>query len=738
MYQPAGRTLAQPCHSLNTNDFHSLSLRPDKRVYPSITPETREGLHGCVEEIGPAGIRGWLLDCAACDTHLKVDAYLDEQFLGNGYAVRHRTDISQIMGRPIHCEFLLPWEPATLLAELKTLERTKPLRIRVLAAESGREIAAIGEDSLTVGQLLDFVKATPASAPQGFQREKLVQSFATAEDSTPEVDGDVRAIAFYLPQFHPIPENDAWWGKGFTEWSNVASAKPQFAGHHQPQLPGELGFYDLRIDEVREQQARLAREHGLYGFCYYYYWFNGRRILEKPLQMMLDAGTPDFPFCICWANENWTRRWDGLESDLLLQQEHNEASDLAFIKDVLPILKDPRYIRVKGAPLLLIYRAHLLPDPVRTSAVWRQVCKEAGLDAIHLCAVETPGTPDPYSIGFDSAAQFPPHKLQTSRAEDTVTDLNPHFTGSIHDYEWTVAEEINAPTAPYRRFRGVMTSWDNTARRGSASHIFVNSHPEAYEVWLRGVVDATKRDLPPGERLLFINAWNEWAEGAHLEPDTRFGRGYLEATRRALTGTSTWDTLVEYARGRQEMSGAVLTDWLSDVGALMSSQQRSLEYLTRIHRRRMFHGHTESIVFSTANPHHHLSERLLHEGHGRLDHVNEHEHPRHVKVTRSAPLYLNGWAFVDGVNLGPATRTTLVMENEVTAERYYATLSERSERHDAAACFPATPASSTAFSGFSAYADIRQIREGVYRTGIIHERDQQAIQFTFVPRIQLV
>ena len=723
---------------MRTNAFYNLHRRPDHRVHASITPESREGLHGCVDDIGPAGIRGWLLDCAACDTHLKVDAYLDEQFLGSGYAVRHRTDISQIMGRPIHCEFLLPWKAATLLTKLKTMERTKPLRIRVLAAESGHEIASDGDGSLTAGQLLDYVKAIPASPPQGFRRETLVQSFATAEDSTPDVDGDVRAIAFYLPQFHPIPENDTWWGKGFTEWRNVASAKPQFAGHHQPQLPGDLGFYDLRIDEVREQQARLAREHGLYGFCYYYYWFNGRRILEKPLQMLLDAGTPDFPFCICWANENWTRRWDGLESDVLLQQEHNEASDLAFIKDVLPILKDPRYIRVKGAPLLLIYSVHLLPDPVHTSAVWRQACKEAGLDAIHLCAVETPETPDPYSIGFDSAAQFPPHKLQTATVEDTVADLNPDFSGKIHDYERTVAEEINSPSAPYRRFRGVMTSWDNTAHRGSASHIFVNSHPEAYEVWLRGVVDATKQDLPPGERLLFINAWNEWAEGAHLEPDKKFGRGYLEATRRALTGTSTSDTLVEYARGRQEISGGVLTDWLKDIGFIINSQQRSLRFLTQIHRCSGLHGHTESIVFSTVNPHYHLAERLLHEGHGVLDHVNEHVNPRRVEVARSKPLYLSGWSFAEGVDLGPATRTTLVLENEATAERYYATLSERRERHDVAACFPATPASSTAFSGFSAYADIRQLPEGIYRTGVIHEGDQQAIQFTFVPRIQLV
>ena len=273
-----------------------------------------------------------------------------------------------------------------------------------------------------------------ASPLQGFKREQFVQSFDVIADATPEIDGDVKAIALYLPQFHPIPENDTWWGKGFTDWNNVINAQPQFAGHHQPQLPGELGFYDLRLNEIREQQAQLAREHGLHGFCYYYYWFQGRRILERPLDMMLDSGSPDFPFCICWANENWTRSWDGLEADVLLQQEHTEASDLAFIQDVLPILKDQRYIRINGAPLLLVYRVSLLPAPARTSAQWRQACREAGLETIHLCAVETAGTPEPQTIGFDSSAQFPPHNLQTRRSEATADDLNPHFTGQIHDY----------------------------------------------------------------------------------------------------------------------------------------------------------------------------------------------------------------------------------------------------------------------------------------------------------------
>jgi hypothetical protein len=723
---------------LRNQAFRNLFRRLGNRVYPSIRPGARKGLYGCLEEIGAAGIRGWLLDCAACDTHLKVDVYLDDHLLGSGPADRSRPDISEIMGRPISCEFLIPWSAMTLPPVLRGVGQTAKLQIRVVAAESGRELHAIDGLVRTAGQLLDDAATAAASLPQEAQQAEQGESPAPAQKQPPNADGDVKAIAFYLPQFHPVPENDEWWGKGFTEWTNVTRATPQFAGHHQPQLPGELGFYDLRSDEVREQQARLAREHGIHGFCYYYYWFNGRRILERPLEMMLDAGTPDFPFCICWANENWTRRWDGLDDEVLLEQKHDEESDRAFIRDVLPILKDPRYIRIKGAPLLLVYRVDLLPDPVRTSASWRQACKEAGLGGIHLCAMESFGNSDPYASGFDSAAQFPPHRLQLRRAEDAVKDLNPQFTGRIYDYEWTVADEINAPPASYRRFRGVMTAWDNTARRGSASHIHVNSTPEAYEVWLRGIVDATRRDLPAGERLLFINAWNEWAEGAHLEPDQKFGRAYLEATRRALRGTSSWQTLVEYANSREEMSGSILANWVSDVAALLKGQELSWRHLVRLQQEKLGTGHTDSIVFSKADSHHSPSVRLQQGGHGSLDRVNDQTQPAHVEVDRKMPLYLGGWSFTEGVHLGPATPTVFFMENDQTLERYNATLPGRSRRDDVVAAYPSIPEGSTAFSGFAGYADVSRLQKGTYRLAAEYEVHNETVRVVFTPQIQVV
>ncbi|MDR3516789.1 MAG: glycoside hydrolase family 99-like domain-containing protein [Azospirillaceae bacterium] len=349
---------------------------------------------------------------------------------------------------------------------------------------------------------------------------------------------DVRLIAFYLPQFHPIPENDIWWGQGFTEWTKVAEAKPLFKGHHQPQLPGSLGFYDLRLPEAREAQARLARQHGIHGFCYYHYNFSGQRLLERPFNDVLASGQPDFPFCICWANENWTRRWDGQDHEILIKQNYSPENDRDMIRGLIPALQDPRYIRVKGAPLVLVYRTQLLPDPAATAAIWRAEAAAAGLPSLYLCRVESIGTSnsvgDPGEIGFDSACEFPPNAANVADSSFLATNLDPDFTGLIYDYE-TVAQDFATRAMPsYRRFHGVMPSWDNTARNGRRAHLAINASPEAYRRWLKTAIERTRREQDGDERLVFINAWNEWGEGCHLEPDRRYGFAWLEATRAAI------------------------------------------------------------------------------------------------------------------------------------------------------------------------------------------------------------
>jgi predicted O-methyltransferase YrrM len=343
---------------------------------------------------------------------------------------------------------------------------------------------------------------------------------------------DVKVLAFYLPQFHPIAENDQWWGKGYTEWARATRARPQFAGHYQPHLPQRLGFYDLRLPEVRARQAALARGHGIHGFCYYYYSFGTKTLLERPLADMLASGEPDLPFCLCWANENWTRRWDGAERELLIEQRYGPELDFALIESLMPFFRDPRYLRVRGAPVLLVYRPNALPEPRATTERWRHAAREQGLHDLHLVAALTFGLNDPRPLGFDAAVEFPPHGANLSDS-CAVDGMEPGFSGQVFDYRATVHRQLALAPPPFRLYRTAMAGWDNTPRLGRRATIFNGASPDAYEEWLRALVTAARLGHPD-HRLVFVNAWNEWGEGAHLEPDRRFGTGYLEATRRAL------------------------------------------------------------------------------------------------------------------------------------------------------------------------------------------------------------
>lgn len=362
----------------------------------------------------------------------------------------------------------------------------------------------------------------------------------TRQNTKEEVNkAGLKAIAFYLPQFHPIPENDQWWGEGFTEWTNVKKAKPLFEGHWQPRIPADLGYYDLRDPQVRRKQARLAKAHGLHGFCYYYYWFNGKKLLDLPLREVLESGEPDFPFCLCYANENWTRAWDGQEQDILIKQEHSPENDLRFIHDIIPILQDPRYIRVNNKPLLLVYRAQLFPDPQKTAQLWREAVKNAGLEDLYLCKCEAFGDyVPPEELGFDANVEFHPHGVREIPRlhyyENQIKISQPGFSAVIFDYETAANVLMSRQWPDYRLFRAVMLGWDNTARRHEGAFIFHHFSPGAYEEWLAFVSKLTVQQYPQEERIVFINAWNEWAEGTYLEPDQKYGLRCLEATKRAI------------------------------------------------------------------------------------------------------------------------------------------------------------------------------------------------------------
>ncbi len=353
----------------------------------------------------------------------------------------------------------------------------------------------------------------------------------------------IRLIAFYLPQFHAIPENDLWWGRGFTEWTNVTRALPRFVGHIQPHLPADLGFYDLSNPETLKKQIILARRYGIGGFCFHYYWFNGRRLLEKPLDMLLGDPGIDMPFCINWANENWTRRWDGLDDDILLAQEYSPEDDIAFARGLIPIVTDPRYIRVDGRPLVMIYRPALLPDPAASVRRWREEFVRAGLEDPYVVMAQGFGDLDPRPHGIDAAVEFPPHKIaKTPPINNKLELLDPQFRGHVVDYEAIADYALSLPTAPYKLFRGVIPSWDNEARKPGMGFTIANSTPSKYGAWLAAACRlAVAEARHPDERIVFVNAWNEWAEGAYLEPDRHFGHAYLIETARVLAGSGKQD-----------------------------------------------------------------------------------------------------------------------------------------------------------------------------------------------------
>ncbi|MCI3943869.1 glycosyltransferase [Pseudomonas syringae] len=387
--------------------------------------------------------------------------------------------------------------------------------------------------------IIHHLSKTTAAVDESFKMAciaKNVNVLSRKWAPTIEKKVDPRIISFYLPQFHPVPENDLWWGKGFTEWTNVSKARPNFIGHYQPRIPADHGYYDLRLLEVMQAQADLAQRYGVHGFCFYYYWFDGKRLLERPVEQLLLSKKPDIPFCLCWANENWTRRWDGQEHEVLMAQAHTNEDDVAVIYDLIRFFKDDRYIKIDGRPLILIYRATLFPDFAKTAATWRKVCREQGLGEIYIAMVESfelvQSNTHPSALGCDAAVEFPPQGLAEVK-QPTGEIINPEFVGHVADYRDLAVRYATRPAPGYTRFKGVMPGWDNTARRPHTSFCFENATPGAFQAWLEESIADTKEQNFGDERLVFVNAWNEWAEGAYLEPDRRFGHTYLEAVKNA-------------------------------------------------------------------------------------------------------------------------------------------------------------------------------------------------------------
>jgi lipopolysaccharide biosynthesis protein len=339
-----------------------------------------------------------------------------------------------------------------------------------------------------------------------------------------------RKIAFYLPQFHEIPENNEFWGQGFTEWTNVRRALPQYEGHHLPVIPRD-GYYDLNDPEVHKSQSDLALKNGIDAFCFYTYWFSGRSLMRKVIDIAVNSHVVGFKFCLCWANETWSRRWDGQEQEVLIKQNHNSEIDANYIDDHMELLSHDNYLRVEGKPLLIIYRSDILDNPIKTVGNLRSRARELGLGELFLVMAQTFGAKDPRKAGFDAAVEFPPHGLVAT--SDVRKQRNRDYSGNMYDYRSAVVNSCLKPTDPYTVFPTVMPGWDNTPRRMNKSNIYVNESPEAFNFWMRTKIDILEHsDESPDKKLLFINAWNEWAEGSQIEPDTStYMNSRLDAVR---------------------------------------------------------------------------------------------------------------------------------------------------------------------------------------------------------------
>ena len=407
------------------------------------------------------------------------------------------------------------------------------------------EADPVAEDPASVPEQADIIDPSKPQSPASLLNHyhtKFSNKGPEFEELDPTIlDGrkaDVKLLAFYLPQFHTIAENDKFWGKGFTEWRQIPRGLPRFPDHYQPRIPRDLGFYDLTDINVMSRQIDMAKTSGIYGFGFYYYWFNGQRVLQKPIEQFLGAQHLSMPFFIIWANENWTKTWDGMTSNVLLYQDYRPEDERALLADIAKHFRDGRYINIDGRPLFVIYKPSDVPDPKVTFERWREIWRtEFGVNPLIFMA-QTFGYNDPLPFGLDGALEFPPHKLtQHLHGRSTPDAFDPSFGGRVIRYDDLAQTSLAEAAPPYPLIKTIVPSWDNDARRPMRGLTLEYCSPKKYEAWLAQLIVQTEKNNVFGERFVAINAWNEWAEGAYLEPDVHFGAAYLNATSRALRPT---------------------------------------------------------------------------------------------------------------------------------------------------------------------------------------------------------
>jgi len=494
--------------------------------------ENGRDAEGHIDNLTRWGATGWAWSPKAPELQVLVEAVVGERVIGRTRAAEPRPDLAKHGKGTGQYGFNMRFEEA-LEDEVPQfrvlLDAVAPLAC-VHELPSSDANSRVPQIRGTINRLLQDHSQFTARGPE----------FEEFDPSILEQDGVVTSrleplvFAFYLPQFHQIPENDKFWGKGFTEWRQMPRGLPRYPGHYQPRIPRDLGFYDLLESEALPRQVAMAKSAGVNAFAYYYYWFNTKRVLERPLEALLESDV-EMPFLLIWANENWTRTWDGAESSVLLRQDYKEEDEPALVDDLARHFSDRRYVRLEGRPFFIIYNPAHIPEPKVTIARWRALLKSRhGLDPIIFMA-QTFGARDPEPFGLDGAMEFPPHKLSDNLPGRPTPDAySAEFTGRVIEYDEFCDASLKEPAQPFPLIKTVVPSWDNDSRRPNRGLSLEHTSPKKYQRWLQTLIERAVVKPIFGRPMVAINAWNEWAEGAYLEPDVHYGAAYLNATARAI------------------------------------------------------------------------------------------------------------------------------------------------------------------------------------------------------------
>ena len=535
-------TFDQPLENDESPQFRGVgfvgTLQGTVALPPSPKPVARErqlvhglDVEGHVDTLTRWGATGWAWAPKAPDQSVTVEAVLGNRVIGRVRAADPRPDLAKWGKGSGQYGFTIRFEEA--------LEDAIP-EFRVLLDAATRlagaqELPPLGDTSKlpksrgTISKLLQDHSYFTARGPEFEEFDASI--LAQGRSGGPEP----LLLAFYLPQFHPIPENDKFWGKGFTEWRQMPRGLPRYPGHYQPRIPRDLGFYDLMESDVLAQQVALARSAGINAFAYYYYWFNTKRVLDRPLEALLESDV-DMPFLLIWANENWTRTWDGADTSVLLRQDYRQEDEEALVRDIARHFEDRRYVRLEGRPLFVIYNPAHIPEPKVAIARWRELFKsQHNLEPLIFMA-QSFGARDPEPFGLDGAIEFPPHKLADHLPGRPTPDAyRSDCTGRVIDYDELCEASLNEGEKQYPVIKTAVPSWDNDSRRPNRGLSLENISPKKYQQWLQTLIERAIAKPVFGRAVVAINAWNEWAEGAYLEPDVHFGAAYLNATARAVT-----------------------------------------------------------------------------------------------------------------------------------------------------------------------------------------------------------